>query len=69
MAFKKVTRIIVPHGQTTRLAKHFGVSVQTVRNALTYTFESEQAAAIRKDAVMNYGGREVKVNTNHIRLK
>lgn len=62
MAFKRVEQVTVPFGQTSKLAKHFGVSIQTVRNSLKHIYESELAEAIRKEAIANYGGTRVKVN-------
>lgn len=62
MAFKKVEQVVVPHGQTSKIAKHFGVSVQSVRNSLKHIYESELAAAIRREAIENYGGKKVILN-------
>lgn len=59
MSFKKVEQVSVPYGQSSKLAKHFGVSIQTVRNSLKRIYESELAEAIRKEAVENYGGTKV----------
>lgn len=56
--YKKTPVVIVPHGMTTRLAKHFGITIQAVRNALKYQCNSDQAQAIRREAVQNYGGTE-----------
>lgn len=56
--FRKAPVVIVPHGATTRLAKHFGITIQAVRNALKYQCNSDQAQAIRREAVQNYGGTE-----------
>ena len=46
----------------TKMAQHFGVSVQTINSALTYVTDSDIAAAIRKEAVENYGGKEIVRN-------
>lgn len=62
MAYKSVQQIKVPHGQSLKLAKHFGVTIQTVRNALKFIYESELAASIRKEAIENYGGKKVTLN-------
>lgn len=59
--FKKTPIVIVPHGVTTRLAKHFGVTIQAIRNALKYQCNSEQAQTIRREAVQNYGGTETQI--------
>lgn len=59
--FRRRPAVIVPHGMTTRLAKHFGVTIQAVRNALKYQCNSDQAMAIRREAMLNYGGTEVSL--------
>lgn len=64
LKFKRKPAVIVPHGVTTRLAKHFGVTVQAVRNALKYECNSDQAMAIRREALANYGGTEVSLRVH-----
>ena len=59
--YRKTPVVIVPHGVTTRLAKHFGITIQAVRNALKYQCNSDQAQKIRKEAVENYGGTETLI--------
>lgn len=59
--FRMTPIVIVPHGMTTRLAKHFGITIQAVRNALKYQCNSDQAQSIRREAVENYGGTETSV--------
>lgn len=59
--YRKTPVVIVPHGMTTRIARHFGVTIQAVRNALKYQCNSDQAQAIRKEAIENYGGTETVV--------
>lgn len=59
--FRMTPVVIVPHGVTTRLAKHFGITIQAVRNALKYQCNSDQAQAIRREAVQKYGGTETKL--------
>ena len=59
--FRRRPAVIVPHGITTKLAKHFGVTIQAVRNALKYQCNSDQAMAIRREAMANYGGTEVSL--------
>lgn len=54
------TIIAVPYGNSSRLAKHFGVTVQAVRNALKFVTDSELARSIRREALANYAGREKK---------
>lgn len=49
-------RIILPYGGTAKIAKHFGVTMQTVRNALKFTTDGELPDMIRKEAIQNYGG-------------
>ena len=49
-------RIVVPFGATRRIAEHFGITMQTVRNALRFITEGELPDMIRKEAVTNYGG-------------
>lgn len=53
---RKVPVIAVPHGSTTKIAKHMGCTIQAVRNALKYISNSEQAQRIRREALENYGG-------------
>lgn len=60
--FKRTPVVIVPHGMTTRMAKHFGVTIQAIRNALKYQCNSDQAQAIRREAVQNYGGTETYIS-------
>lgn len=57
--YRRAPAIVVPHGATTKLARHFGITVQAVRNALKYQCNSDQATAVRREAVTNYGGTEV----------
>ena len=59
--YRKTPVVIDPHGMTTRLAKHFGITIQAVRNALKYQCNSDQAQAIRREAVENYGGTETLI--------
>ena len=59
--FRRAPVIIVPHGQTTKLASHIGCTIQAVRNALKYISDSEQAQRIRREAVENYGGTETTI--------
>lgn len=61
MKTKKRPIIILPHGNRGRLAKELGVSMETVRKALKYITDSEEAIKIRKEALMNYNGVEVEV--------
>lgn len=55
---KKISRIILPHGNQARLAKHFGVTSETVRKALKYINNNEEAIRIREEALKNYAGAE-----------
>lgn len=59
---KKVSRIIVPYGMVTRLAKRFNVSDKTINAALNYVTLSELADSIRKEALKYYKGTEVELN-------
>ncbi len=43
-------RVNIPNRWTRELAEQFGVSVQTVRNALMHINNSETAQAIRREA-------------------
>lgn len=56
--FKKAPVIVVPHGSTSKIAKHIGCTIQAVRNALKFISNSEQAQRIRREALENYGGWE-----------
>ena len=49
-----------------KLAKYFGVSEHTVRNALRFVTEGEQPEAIRNEALKNYGCALVK---KHLTIK
>lgn len=62
MGFRKLRKIQLPYGMQTKMASHFGVSVQTINSALTYVTDSDMAAAIRKEAIENYGGKEIVRN-------
>lgn len=44
-------RIYVKHGMTTKIAEMFGVTGQTVRNALRGATEGEQPDRIREEAL------------------
>lgn len=59
MAYKKVEMIKVPYGKMNEIAKHFGVTYQTVYDALHFTTHSERALIIRKEAIENYRGQLV----------
>ena len=43
-------KVIIPNSWTRELAEQFGVSVQTVRNAMMHINNSEKAKAIRREA-------------------
>lgn len=62
MRTKKRPIIIVPFGSRTRMTKELGVSMETVRKALKYITDSEEAVRIRREALTNYGGTEVEIN-------
>lgn len=62
MGFRKQKKIQLPYGMQTKMVKHFGVSPQTINAALTYVTDSELAATIRKEAIENYGGKEITRN-------
>lgn len=61
MKTKKRPIIILPHGNRGRLAKELGVSMETVRRALKYITDSDEAIKIRREAVENYNGTEVEI--------
>ena len=61
MKTKKRYIIILPHGNRGRLAKELGVSMETVRRALKYITDSDEAIKIRREAVENYNGTEVEI--------
>ena len=48
-------RIYVKHGMTTKLAKLFRVTDQTIRNALRGATEGEQPDRIRDEAIKQGG--------------
>ncbi len=51
-------RIIVPFGLNGDLAREFGTTRATVRDALRYVNNSELARKIREAALTKYDGRE-----------
>lgn len=51
----QTTRILVERGETSRLAKLYRVSTQTVRQALIFATTTELAENIRKDAIKGGG--------------
>lgn len=53
-------RILYEKGVIPKLARHFGVTEHTVRNALRFVTDGEQPEAIRKEALKNYGCALVK---------
>ena len=57
-------RILYEKGVIPKLAKYFGVSEHTVRNALRFVTEGEQPEAIRNEALKNYGCALVKKPLN-----
>lgn len=61
MKTKKRPIIILPHGNRGRLAKELGVSMETVRRALKYITDSDEAIKIRREAIENYNGTEVEI--------
>ena len=61
MKTKKRLIIILPHGNRGRLAKELGVSTETVRRALKYITDSDEAIKIRREAIENYNGTEVEI--------
>ena len=61
MKTKKRYIIILPHGNRGRLAKELGVSMETIRKALNFQTESEEADRIRREAIDNYGGSLVEI--------
>ena len=61
MKTKKRQIIILPHGNRGRLAKELGVSMETVRRALKYITDSDEAIKIRREAIENYNGTEVEI--------
>ena len=61
MRIKKRPVIILPHGNRGRLAKELGVSMETVRRALKYITDSDEAIKIRREAIENYNGTEVEI--------
>lgn len=48
-------RILYEKGTIPKLAKRFGVTETTVRNALRFTTEGEQPDLIREIAIKEYG--------------
>ena len=62
MKTKKIPVIILPHGCKTRLAKEMGVSTETVRKALKFITESDEACLIREKALKHYRGVEVEMH-------
>ena len=59
---KKRPQIIVPFGNKKKMSQEFGVSMETIRKALKFMTESEEANRIRREALANYGGTLIEVN-------
>ena len=55
-----LTYILTQHGTKTQLAKKHGTSMNSVMAALQGMRRSELAMRIRKDAIENFGGVEIK---------
>ena len=55
------SRIILPHGKKQMMSHDLGVSTETVRRALLFISESEEADRIRREAIENYGGTLVNM--------
>lgn len=49
-------KIIVPYGTLSRMAEAFGCQIRTVRKALAFETDSEQARLLRDKALKEYGG-------------
>ena len=49
-------KIVVPYGTLSRIAEAFGCQIRTVRKALAFETNSEQAELIRTKAIKEYGG-------------
>lgn len=49
-------KIIVPYGTLSRMAEAFGCQIRTVRKALNFETDSEQAQLLRNKALKEYGG-------------
>ena len=58
---RKKPKIIVPHGKKMMMRKALGVSTETIRRALNFQTESEEADRIRREAIENYGGSLVEI--------
>lgn len=50
-------RIILPYGNTYKLASELGVSYPHVRNCLKGAYDTETAQKVRKLAIKKYKGR------------
>ncbi len=61
MITKKKPKIIVPHGKKRQMCQSLGVSMETIRKALNFQTESEEADRIRREAIDNYGGSLVEI--------
>ncbi|MFQ7266181.1 MAG: hypothetical protein ACLRPS_04815 [Paraprevotella clara] len=62
MRTKKKPVIIIPYGSKKKICKACGVSPETVRKALKFITESDEADKIRREALNNYGGTLIEVN-------
>jgi hypothetical protein len=61
---KLVDRIYVPYGNRSKLAKQFGVTLQTVRCACNFASPScKRHDDIRRAALEHYGGHKIKVTS------
>lgn len=54
-------RIILPYGKKQMMSKSLGVAPESIRRALLFISESEEADRIRREAIENYGGTLVNV--------
>lgn len=61
MNVKKIEAIKIPAKSIAELAKKYGVTMNSVYNALSYRSFSDDAEKIREDAIKNYGGVKTHV--------
>lgn len=55
------TRIKLPHGNIKKLSEANGVPYTTLRDALDFRSDSQQAASLRHQALTLYGGKRVRL--------
>lgn len=60
-------RIWLPYGNRKKLAKYFGVSIETIRKAMNYDLgNNDLHEKIRQEAIRNYGGQKIQAPVKYV---